>query len=171
MCQIRSKKFDIYSLSCGTDEGDIVLMQFPFKNNVVWDVIKAHSAPITHINFSRDTNLLFSAGADGNLFIYCLYELPDGEVIEFDEKLSNNMNGLTNIIDEGLGDNVLFPIEKIFKFEDGTKILKEELAHAAKKLEDVEKQAIKNLKEKEGDKYDQLPFKEKFPLNYYNWIN
>lgn len=28
-----------------------------------------------------------------------------------------------------------------------------------------------DLKEKEGDKLDQVPFKEKFPLNYYNWIN
>ena len=35
--------------------------------------------------FSRDNNLLFSAGDDGNLFIYAIYEYPDGETVAFDD--------------------------------------------------------------------------------------
>jgi SMC interacting uncharacterized protein involved in chromosome segregation len=150
LCQIRSKKFDIISLSAGTEEGEIVLFQYPPNNNIIWDIAKAHIGGVNHINYSRDTNLLFSAGADGNLFIYCLYELPDGENIEFDEKISHNINHLTNIIDEGLGDNVLYPLDKIFKFEDNTLKMKNQLLHASKKLEDVEIQYEMNIKEKES---------------------
>ena len=125
-------------------------MQYPLSENVIWEYTKSHKSSITHLNFSRDTNLLFSAGADGNLFIYCLYELPEGDKIEFDEKLTNNLNSLSNMIDEGLGDNVLYPIDKIFKYEDATKVMKDQIAHSFKILVESQKQSEKEYKEKEG---------------------
>jgi DNA repair exonuclease SbcCD ATPase subunit len=80
----------------------------------VWDGVRAHRSSVNLISYSRDTNLLFSAGDDGNLFVYCIYELPDGENIFFDDN-KIGVNQLSSILDEGLGDNVLFSINSIFQ--------------------------------------------------------
>ena len=42
--------------------------------------------------FNKDTNLLFSSGDDGNLFIYCIHELQDGENLSYENNTTRNMN-------------------------------------------------------------------------------
>lgn len=115
---ILSKKYDIPSVLLGTDDGTLMLAPYPLTTLFEFDSKKAHRSAIRHINFSRDTNLIFTAGDDGNLFIYCLYELPDGELIAMEDNRNLNLNQLTSILDEGLGENVLFPLTQIGKFEN-----------------------------------------------------
>lgn len=119
------------SLAIGSEDGAVNLYSYPFNENV-WDSAKAHRSAVTHINFSRDTNLVFSSGEDGNLFIYCIYELPDGENIAFDENKISNLNQLTSILDEGLGDNVLYPLDSIYFFEDKVKSQQEAIVEYKK---------------------------------------
>lgn len=90
------------------------------KHILPWKSIKSHRGKITHIEYNRDTNLIFSAGEDGNLFIYCLHEIQEGDNFNFDnENININTNNqINNILDEGLGDNVLYPLENIFLKEN-----------------------------------------------------
>ena len=125
-------------------------MQYPLTKKNIWESSKAHRSLVNNIFFSRDTNLLFSSGLDGNLFVYCIYELPDGESITFDDNKMNNIQ-LTSIIDEGLGDNVLFPLEKIFKFEEDIRGMNSEIIELKKKEEEINKGFDKKLIEKEGE--------------------
>jgi len=125
-------------------------MQFPLQKRNFWETSKAHNKQVNSLSFSRDTNLLFSSGADGNLFIYCIYELPDGESIAFDDNKMSNIQ-LTSIIDEGLGDNVLFPLEKIFKYEEDIRQNSLQIIDLKKKEEEINKAFDKKLIEKEGE--------------------
>lgn len=131
MCQVRSKKYEILSIATGSENGYLNLYPYPLSDNSTctpWEGIKSHRNQITNIAYSRDTNLIFTTGEDGNLFIYCIYELPDGENIAFDDNKLTNLNQLTSILDEGLGDNVLYPIESIFEFEEQILTLKNSIA-------------------------------------------
>ena len=121
ICQIRSKKYDILSLAGGTSDGFLHLYPYPLNENYqgqAWEGLKSHRNSITNVLYSRDTNLIFSAGDDGNIFIYCIYELPDGEKITFEDNKASNLNQLSSILDEGLGDNVLYPLQAIFNHEE-----------------------------------------------------
>ena len=73
---------------------------------------------VNFLYYSRDTNLLFSAGDDGNLFIYAIYEYPDGETVAFDDNKAIAINQINSILDEGLGDNVLLNLNEIFGLSD-----------------------------------------------------
>jgi hypothetical protein len=83
-----------------------------------WKSVKSHRNRITNIIYNRDTNLLFSSGEDGNLFIYCIHELQDGENLSYDDNTSSKINQITSILDEGLGENVLYPLSNIFVQEE-----------------------------------------------------
>jgi hypothetical protein len=131
MCQVRSKKYEILSIATGSENGYLNLYPYPLSENssgTPWEGIKSHRNTITNIAYSRDTNLIFTTGEDGNLFIYCIYELPDGENIAFDDNKLTNLNQLTSILDEGLGDNVLYPLASIFEFEEQILTLKNYIA-------------------------------------------
>ena len=128
ICSIKSKRFDIGAYATGSDMG--VLSLYPSllcldskgKPNTKladpWISIKSHRGRVTNINFNRDTNLLFSSGDDGNLFVYCIHELQDGENLSYENNTTMNMNQITSILDEGLGDNVLYPLKSIFLKEE-----------------------------------------------------
>ena len=128
ICSIKSKRFDIGAYATGSDVG--VLSLYPSllcldskgKPNTKladpWISIKSHRGRVTNINFNRDTNLLFSSGDDGNLFVYCIHELQDGENLSYENNTTMNMNQITSILDEGLGDNVLYPLKSIFLKEE-----------------------------------------------------
>ena len=128
ICSIKSKRFDIGSYATGSDDGHLSL--YPnllfldskgkpnIKPSIPWKSIKSHRGRITNIAFNRDTNLLFSTGDDGNLFVYCIHELQDGENLSYDNDNSVNINQITSILDEGLGDIVLYPLKSIFYKED-----------------------------------------------------
>jgi len=100
------------------------------------------------MSFSKETNLIFSAGEDGNLFIYCVHEILDIEKIGEDNKL-DNFNQLASILDEGLGDNVLFPITKILSNEQTIYKLQCELADSKKHDEKLVKDFETKIKERE----------------------
>ena len=133
MCQIRSKKYDIGALAIGTEDGNVNIIPYPF-DSTIWDMIKSHRSQITHLGFSRETNLIFSAGQDGNLFIYCLHEIQEIENMGNEQKQSN-FNQLASILDEGLGENVLYPLENIFNYEENIKDLKNKVAENDKNEE------------------------------------
>ena len=128
ICGIKSKRFDIGSYATGSDNGilslypNLLFLDSKGKPNskyaMPWISIKSHRGRITNIMFNKDTNLLFSSGEDGNLFIYCIHELQDGENLSYDNNTTMNMNQITSILDEGLGDNVLYPLKSIFLKED-----------------------------------------------------
>ena len=128
ICNIKSKRYDIGAYATGNNNG--VMSLYPnllfldskgVQNAKIahpWASVKSHRGRITHINFNKDTNLLFSAGEDGNLFVYCIHELQDGENLSYENTTTMNMNQITSILDEGLGDNVLYPLNYIFSREE-----------------------------------------------------
>jgi WD40 repeat protein len=140
ICHLKSKKCNISALACGTKEGDINLYSYPFKDKL-WDGVRSHRNAINLISYSRDTNLLFTAGDDGNLFVYCIYELPDGENILFDDN-KIGFNQLSSILDEGLGDNVLVSLPSIFN-------LTQKIEEQKEKLVDNQNYQMKLVKENE----------------------
>ena len=128
ICNIKSKRYDIGAYATGNNNGimslypNLLFLDSKGKQNgkiaSPWTSIKSHRGRITHINFNKDTNLLFSAGEDGNLFVYCIHELQDGENLSYENTTTMNMNQITSILDEGLGDNVLYPLNSIFSREE-----------------------------------------------------
>ena len=129
ICGIKSKRFEIGSYATGSENGymslypNLLFLDSKGKNTkpiLPWKSIKSHRGKITHIEYNKDTNLVFSAGEDGNLFIYFLQEIQEGNNFEF-ENLNlgtNSINQINNLLDEGLGDNVLYPLENIFLKEN-----------------------------------------------------
>ena len=126
ICSFKSRKLDVGSYATGSDKGYMSLYpnllfletkgKLNNKNITPWNSIKSHRGKITHIEFNHDSNLIFSAGEDGNLFIYNLTEIPEGENTEKDNDTYNieRHGQISSVFDEGLGDNVLYPLEKIF---------------------------------------------------------
>ena len=116
-CHINTKRYEIQSIIVGTESGKVIL----YNNNIIkneniekFDYLFTHRKKVNFLYYVRDLNLLFSAGEDGNIFIYCIYEFPDNDISNTDEnnKITIN-NQLNTILDEGLGDNVLMNIYEI----------------------------------------------------------
>ena len=130
ICCFRSKKLDVGSYATGSDDGylslypNLLFLETKGKNNnkniLPWNAVKSHRGKITHIEYNKESNLIFSAGIDGNIFIYSLTEVQEGEIYgKENETYGMDRNSqLGNIFEEGLGDNVLYPLEKIFLREN-----------------------------------------------------
>ena len=128
ICSFRSKKLDVGSYATGSNNGymslypNLLFLETKGKSNsknlIPWDSIKSHRGKITHIEFNHDSNLIFSAGEDGNLFIYSLTEIQEGDNFDRDNDNYLERHQMNNLFDEGLGDNVLYPLEKIFLKEN-----------------------------------------------------
>ena len=136
---MRSKRYDVSALAVGTEEGYVNVLPFPF-DNIIWDSVKSHRSEITHLYFSKETNLLFSAGKDGNLFIYCIHEIQENSL---NENAKASFNQLSSVLDEGLGENVLYNLEYIFQTQN-------EMDEMSKKIADNHKNELILIKE-----YDQ----------------
>ena len=151
-CHINTKRYEIQSLIVGTEKGKIYLYNNNIKNNVnleKYDVLYCHSKKVNFLYFVRELNLLFSAGEDGNIFIYCIYEYPDNDVLNSDEnnKITIN-NQLNTILDEGLGDNVLMNIFEINTSEKKIDSKKEEIYKLQKIVDENNKSFNKKFKDK-----------------------
>ena len=128
ICSFKSKKLDVGSYATGSDNGymslypNLLFLETKGKTNhkslIPWNSIKSHRGKITHIEFNHDSNLIFSAGEDGNLFIYNVTEIQEGENLDRDDNYAMERNQMGNVFEEGLGDNVLYPLEKIFLREN-----------------------------------------------------
>jgi len=150
--QIKSKKYDIQSLATGGEDGYLSLFPYPYnKPQSPWATVKSHRSQVNCVIFCRDTNLLFTTGEDGNLFIYCIYELPDGENVAFDENKITSINQLVSILDEGLGDNVLYPLEDIFKTQEKLAQKEHQISEFDKKETKSQEEFEKRLKERENE--------------------
>ena len=125
ICSFRSKKFDVGSYATGSETGylslypNLLFLDTKGKSNHKsinpWNSLKSHRGQITHIEYNRESNLIFSAGEDGNIFIYALTEIQDGENLDKEDNYAlDRQNQMGNFFEEGLGDNVLYPLEKIF---------------------------------------------------------
>ena len=162
ICNINTKRYDINSIAIGTEDGKICLYSHDITNSLnparknnkhvkKFDKVFAHKKKVNFLYYSRDTNLLFSAGDDGNLFIYAIYEYPDGETVAFDDNRAIAINQINSILDEGLGDNVLLNLNEIFGLSDKM-ISKNELIYKLQRnIDESTKTFNINLKEKLGE--------------------
>lgn len=142
---------EISALAVGTEDGCVNLMPQSF-DSTIWDFLKSHRSGITHLRFSRETNLVFSAGLDGNLFVYCIHEIQEESIGGGSgESQKQSFNQLSSVLDEGLGENVLYPLERIFLTEEELKELKYKVAENYKNEERLIKENEKKIKERETD--------------------
>ena len=93
-CQLVTKRYEIQSYIVGCESGRIYLYKekngIDNKDNLEYfDMMQAHNKKINYIFYIREQNLIFSAGEDGNIFIYCVYEYPDSDIL-------NNGNNSNN---------------------------------------------------------------------------
>ena len=167
VCGINTKRYNINSIALGTEDGKMCLYNRNVnkldKYNTIkrFDKVKAHKGKINFIYYSRDTNLLFSAGEDGNIFTYAVYEYPDGETVSFEDNKMAINNQLNSILDEGLGDNVLLNLFEIFAMQDKLKNKTEEIQRLRITIDESNKTYEKDLKEKIGE----LNHKREFEIN------
>ena len=179
-CHIHTKRYEIQSVVVGTSNGKVCLyskkidnedllkdkdhLNFDLseininkpKHNPELDITKfdsvlSHRSRVNFLFFSRDTNLLFSAGDDGNIFIYAVYEYPDGESAAFDDNKLVAIGQLNSILDEGLGDNVLMSLNEINLNEEKINNKQEEISKLKKTAEESNKLFEKQLSNKEEE--------------------
>lgn len=98
--------------------------------------------------FSKETNLLFSAGKDGNLFIYCLHEIKE---MAINENAKASFNQLATVLDEGLGENVLYSLEYIFQTQNEIDEMSKKIADNYKNEQVLVKDYEKKFNEREKD--------------------
>ena len=152
ICNINSKRFGINSIAIGNDNGELCLYSHYINEVdgvVKFDSVMAHKTKINSIHFSRDTNLLFSAGEDGNIFIYTIYETPDGENIQFEDNKNVAITQLHSILDEGLGDNVLVSLYELAIINETLDKYKAQIYNLEKQSDEVTKSCDKMMREKE----------------------
>ena len=151
-CHINTKRYEIQSLIIGTESGKIFLYNNNVNNNEnleKFDVLFPHRKKVNFLYYVRDYNLLFSAGEDGNIFIYCVYEFPDNDILNNDENNKKTVNNqLNTILDEGLGDNVLMNIYEINSNEKKIDDKKEEIYKLQKIVDENNKSFNKRYRDK-----------------------
>ena len=173
-CHIHTKRYEIQSIAVGTISGKVCLYSKKIEyedhekdknhsnennqenknidiNITKFDSVISHSAQVNFLFFSRDTNLLFSAGEDGNIFIYAIYEYPDGDIAAFDENRLVTVGQLNSILDEGLGDNVLMSLNEINSNAEKVHNKEEEIAKLKKTAEESNKLFEKQISNKEEE--------------------
>ena len=151
ICSIKTKRYDIIGVATGSENGKIIL----YSQNVEepkskWEEVQSHLGKITKVIYNKDTNLLFSCGVDGNIFIYGIYEYVDGENYLYDNRIVN-INQLNTVLDEGLGENVLFPLLSLSKIGDLEKEKKELMLNYKEKEEKLLKEHNQKMKEIENE--------------------
>ena len=158
LCHIHTKRYEIQSVAVGTSDGKVALYSKKIDSEIDpvpltnFDMIQSHSNKVNFIFFSRDTNLLFSGGEDGNIFIYAVYEYPDGEEAIFDENRVMSMGQINSILDEGLGDHVLMSLNEINSNEEKMKSKKEQILKLKKTADESNQLFEKQL----GNKIDEI---------------
>ena len=158
LCHIHTKRYEIQSVAVGTADGKVALYSKKIDSEIDpvplanFDMIYSHSNKVNFIFFSRDTNLLFSGGEDGNIFIYAVYEYPDGEEATFDENRVMSMGQINSILDEGLGDHVLMSLNEINLNEEKMKNKKEQILKLKKTADESNQLFEKQL----GNKIEEI---------------
>ena len=154
LCHIHTKRYEIQSVGIGCSDGKVALYSKKIDSEQepekipCFDCIQSHSNRVNFVFFSRDTNLLFSGGEDGNIFIYAVYEYPDGEAATFDENRIVSIGQLNSILDEGLGDHVLMSLNEINLNEEKMKNKKEEISKLKKTADESHQLFEKQLNNK-----------------------
>ncbi len=145
-------------MAVGTADGYINILKYPFTelnsytndsiipSDYIYDKIKSHRSEITHLFFSKETNLLFSCGKDGNLFVYCIHETNENN-----DMIKENVNNIISVLDEGLGENVLYSLEKLFKTQENLDIMKKKIAENYHSEQSLVKDYERQIREKEKD--------------------
>ena len=158
-CHLVTKRYELQAYIVGSESGKIYLYKDKMINydliqdNIeYYDMMYTHNKKINYIFYIREHNLIFSAGEDGNIFIYCVYEYPDNDISNNDENnkltISNKLNA---ILDEGLGDNVLMNIFDIWEKEKKSEEKKNEIYKLQKIVDENNKNFSKQFKEKTNE--------------------
>jgi len=156
-CQLVTKRYELQSYIIGTESGKVFL--YKEKNDFInnesleyFDMMHTHCKKVNYIFYIRDQNLIFTAGEDGNIFIYCVYEYPDSDISNNDENnkitISNKLNA---ILDEGLGDNVLMNIFELWEKEKKNEEKKNEIYKLQKIVDENNKNFSKKFKDKTNE--------------------
>lgn len=152
ICNVVTKRYEINAIAIGNENGTLSLYSPSIEDNeslTKWDSVKSHRGPIRRLFFSKDTNLLFSSGDDGNLFIYAIYEYPDGETAVFEDNKNAVVTQLNSILDEGLGDNVLISLMQIGAMFEQITSQKDKIFYMLKAGDEATKNYERLIKEKE----------------------
>ena len=165
LCHMHTKRYEIQSVAVGTLDGKVALYSKKIENEdeikdnnnsqaeiPLFDVIHSHSSRVNFIFFSRDTNLLFSGGGDGNIFIYAVYEYPDGECATFDDNRIVSVGQINSILDEGLGDHVLMSLNEIKSNEEKMRQQNDQIIKLKKTADESHQLFEKQL----GNKIDEI---------------
>lgn len=154
ICNVVTKRYEINAIAIGSENGTLSLYSPSIEDNAKltkWDSVKSHRGPIRRLFFSKDTNLLFSSGDDGNLFIYAIYEYPDGETAVFEDNKNVVITQLNSILDEGLGDNVLISLIQIAAMFEQITSQKDKIFSMLKAGDETAKNYERLIKEKESE--------------------
>ena len=159
---IESEKLYNSLIILGTLDGKIILTESPItKVDHKLKELYLHKGPITKLQYSKDTHLLFSCGDDGNIFILVIQEIAGDEA--FYESLITNINLITHLGDGGLGENVLIPawdMNRIEKTKGKKNILEkefeEEKKEILKKNENELNGILKDMKNKHSEELTKL---------------
>ena len=158
-CNLVTKRYELHSYIVGCESGKIYLYKEK-QGEEGWnqekieyhDSMHIHSKKINFIFYIREHNLIFSAGEDGNIFIYCIYEYPDSDITNNDENNKITISSKLNaILDEGLGDNVLINIFDIWEKEQKSEDKKNEIYKLQKIVDENNKNFSKIFKDKTNE--------------------
>ena len=104
---VKTNRSKVTGLVVGSDKGALSVFAYPFVPRAL-DVVSAHAGEVTRLALSADGRFLFSAGADGSVFVFSLGEQSLQEVRQAqlgdEDKLDDGAGG---VVDEALADVVL----------------------------------------------------------------
>ena len=158
-CNLVTKRYELQSYIVGCESGKIILYKEKSQTGIQisenlekFDLMYTHNKKINYVFYIREHNLIFSAGEDGNIFIYCVYEYPDSDISNNDENnkitISNKLNA---ILDEGLGDNVLMNIFELWEKEKKAEAKKNEIYKLQNIVDENNKLFSKKFKDKTNE--------------------
>ena len=164
---IESDKLGTSCIVFGTLDGKIILIQSPINiSEHKHKEIAIHKGKISNIIYSKETHLLFTSSDDGNIFILVIQEISGDEA--FYESQINSIGQITNLLDVGLGVNVLMPVWDLKKIEKN-KGIKDILE---KKFEEEKKNILEKNENEIGNMIvDMKKKKEEELSNMYDKIN
>ena len=159
---IEFEKLHSYCIVYGTLDGKIVLTEAPIsKTENYLKELYFHKGRITKLIYSKETNLLFSCGDDGNIFISVIQEIAGDEA--FYESLITNIGLISDLQEGDLGTNVLLPaweMDKIIKTKGKRFILEKEFEEKKnemmKKNENEINEILKDLRNKHNKEMSNL---------------
>lgn len=151
------------NIIAGTERGNMKVYGLPLASKQ-FDEFPAHFGEVAQIMVSPDSRFVFSAGDDGNIFIYSVTEFQnETEVFKVDDQKKAETQYKDMIVDEGLADIVLIARDEMENWTKRQEALKNEMEDAKHKLESAVTE-VKNKFSKQAEEAESSYKKEKMSL-------